>query len=81
MTGMLTVSNSTMTQPANGKLTNKDKRVTKLLRLLPWLTLLVTLVPLPLGFFLMFLAAATSESAAVYLFLVGVSLGLGVVAV
>jgi len=69
-----------MTQAVKGKLTNKDKRVAKLLRFLPWLTLLVTLVPLPLGFFLMFLAAATTESAAVYLFLVGVSLGVGVVA-
>lgn len=69
-----------MTQAVKGKLTNKDERVAQLLRFVPWLTLLVTLVPLPLGFFLMFLAAATTESAAVYLFLVGVSLGLGVVA-
>jgi hypothetical protein len=76
----LTGSDSTMTQAVKGKLTKRDERVAQLLRFVPWLTLLVTLVPLPLGFFLMFLTAATPESAAVYLFLAGISLGLGVVA-
>ena len=62
-----------------GKLTNKDERMAQLLRFAPWLTLLVSLVPLPLGFVLMFLAAATTDSAAVYLFLAGLSLGFGVI--
>ena len=62
-----------------GKLTNKDKRVAKLLRLAPWLTFLVSSVPLPLAFLLMFLAAEATDSAAVYLFLAGISLGLGVI--
>ena len=62
-----------------GKLTNKDKRVANLLRIAPWLTFLVSSVPLPLVFLLMFLGSAATDSAAVYLFLAGISLGLGVI--
>ena len=62
-----------------GKLTNKDKRVTQLLRIAPWLTFLVSSVPLPLVFVLMFLGSATTDSAAVYLFLAGISFGIGVI--
>ena len=72
--------NSMMTETVKGKLTKKDERIARMLRLVPWVALLLTSVPLPLSFFAMFLASATTDSAAVYLLLSGVALGFGLLA-
>ena len=53
--------------------------MSQLLTWAPWLSLLITSVPVPLAFLVMFMAAATTDSAAVYLLLSFVSLGFGLV--
>jgi hypothetical protein len=68
---------------AIGKLSSKDAATARLLKLAPWIAVLAASVPAPLVFLVLFLTAAATESAAVYLLLAGVSLtfgfGLGVV--
>jgi hypothetical protein len=68
---------------AIGKLSSKEATTARLLKLAPWLAVLATSFPAPLVFLILFLTAAATESAAVYLLLAGVSLafgfGLGVV--
>ena len=68
-----------MLQKTEGKLKVGDERVATLLTWAPWLSFFLIAVPLPIVFLLLFLAAATTDSAAVYLLLSFVSLGLGLV--
>lgn len=62
-----------------GKLQTRDQRVAQLLTWLPWLSLVLVTVPLPVVFLVLFLFSAATDSAAVYLLLSFVSLGLGLV--
>jgi hypothetical protein len=66
-------------QKTSGKLTTSDERVARLLSWTPWLSFLVVTVPLPIVFLGLFLASATTDTAAVYLLLSFVSMGLGLV--
>lgn len=68
-----------MLQKIEGKLKVGDERMATLLSWAPWLALFLTAVPLPIVFLGLFLASATTDSAAVYLLLSFVSLGLGLV--
>ena len=62
---------------AIGKLSSKDVASARLLKIAPWLAVLAASVPAPLLFLVLFLTAAATESAAVYLLLAGLSLTLG----
>ncbi len=62
---------------APGKLSSKDANKARLLKLAPWIALATTTIPAPLLFFVLFLTATATESAAVYLLLAGLSLTLG----
>jgi hypothetical protein len=62
-----------------GKLKVRDQRVSQLLTLTLWLSFLLVTIPVPIVFLALFLASATTESAAVYLLLFFVSLGAGLV--
>jgi hypothetical protein len=70
---------STALQKATGKLKTSDERMSQLLKWAPWLTLVFTSLPLPIIFLILFLGAAATDSAAIYLLLSFVSLGLGLV--
>ena len=65
-----------MSQP-RGKLSGKDATTARLLKLAPWIAIVATSLPAPLVFLVLFLTAAATESAAVYLLLAGLSLTLG----
>jgi hypothetical protein len=69
----------TMLQTTPGKLNAADERMAQLLNWIPWLSFVLVTIPLPIVFLVLFLAAGTTESAAVYLLLSFVSLGLGLV--
>jgi len=60
-----------------GKLSSKDATTDRLLKIAPWIALPVASLPAPLVFLVLFLATTTTESAAVYLLLAGLSLTLG----
>lgn len=60
-----------------GKLSNKDLTTSRVLRIAPWIALVAASIPAPLVFLVLFLATTTTESAAVYLLLAGLSLTLG----
>jgi len=62
---------------AIGKLSSKDVTTARLLKIAPWVAVLAASVPAPLLFLVLFLTAAATESAAVYLLLAGLSLTLG----
>ena len=62
-----------------GKLEAADERMTRLFRFAPWLSFFMISLPVPIIFLIFFLAAGTTETAAVYLLLSFVSLGLGLV--
>lgn len=68
-----------MLQKTEGKLKARDERVAKALSWTPWLSFVLITVPLPVTFLVLFLASATTDSAAVYLLLSFVSMGLGLV--
>lgn len=68
-----------MLQKTSGNLNSGDERIAQLLNWTPWLSLVVATLPLPLVFLMLFLAAGTTESAAIYLLLSFVSMGLGLV--
>lgn len=69
-----------MIQVSQGKLTAKDQNLARLLKLVPWFSFLLLSLPLPLVFFALFLTAATTESAAIYLLIAGASFGFGLLA-
>ena len=60
-----------------GKLSSKDLTTSRVLKIAPWIALVAASIPAPLVFLVLFLATATTESAAVYLLLAGLSLTLG----
>ena len=62
---------------SQGKLSSKDATKVRLLKLAPWVAVLATTIPAPLLFFVLFLTASATDSAAVYLLLAGLSLTLG----
>ena len=68
-----------MLQKTSGKLEAYDERMTRLLSWAPWLSLFMVSLPVPIVFLVLFLLAATTEAAAIYLLLSFVSLGLGLV--
>jgi hypothetical protein len=68
-----------MLQTTDGKLQPGDERVANVLRWTPWLSFFLITVPIPVVFLGFFLAAATTDTAAVYLLLSFVSMGLGLV--
>jgi len=68
-----------MLEKTPGKLNTGDERTAQLLRWTPWLMLVLVTLPFPIVFLLLFLAAGTTESAAIYLLLSFVSMGLGLV--
>ncbi|HSS19524.1 MAG TPA: hypothetical protein VLL54_05580 [Pyrinomonadaceae bacterium] len=68
-----------MIENVTGKLSLSDKRKARLLNWVPWLSFLVVTLPIPITFLVLFVAAGTTETAAVFLFLSFVSMGLGLV--
>jgi hypothetical protein len=62
---------------AIGKLSNKDTAMARVLKIAPWLAVLITSIPAPLVFIVLFMTAAATDSAAVFLLLSGVSLTFG----
>ena len=68
-----------MLQKTPGKLDAGDERMTQLLSWAPWLSFLMVSLPIPIVFLILFLAAASTEAAAIYFLLSFVSLGFGLV--
>jgi len=68
-----------MSQITTGKIRARDERVAGLLRWIPWLSFLLVTVPLPIIFVLLFLTSVATDSAAVFLLLSFVSMGVGLV--
>jgi hypothetical protein len=68
-----------MLEVTTGKIKLRDERVARLLRWSPWLSFLIVTVPLPTLFVFLFLTSVTTDSAAVYLLLSFVSMGVGLV--
>jgi hypothetical protein len=66
----------TLTQ---GKIAARDENVARLLEWIPWLSFFAISLPLPIIFLVLFFSAASTEGAAVYLFLslMGGAVGLG----
>ena len=62
---------------AIGKVSNRDVAVNRMLKAAPWLAVLVTTLPAPLVFLLLFLTSTATDSAAVLLLLAGTSLTFG----
>jgi hypothetical protein len=62
---------------AIGKLSSKDVATARVLKIAPWVAVLAASFPAPLVFLVLFLTAAATESAALYLLLAGLSLTLG----
>lgn len=73
------ISGTSGLQTTPGKTNAGDERIAKLLSVTPWLSFVLVSIPLPIVFLVMFLAAGTTESAAIYLLLSFVSMGLGLV--
>ena len=65
------------TEQLQGKLSNKDLTTSRVLKIAPWIALVAASIPAPLIFLVLFLATTTTESAAVYLLLAGLSLTFG----
>ena len=61
----------------DGKLSTKDATTARVLKFAPWIAVLVTSIPAPVLFLILFLTAAATDSAAVYLLLAGLSLIFG----
>lgn len=68
-----------MQQPTDGKLMPSDEKVAHLLRWTPWLSFCLVTLPFPIIFLVMFLAAAATDTAAIYLLLSFVSMGMGLI--
>src|ERR1043166_1754693 len=59
------------------KLSKKDATLSQLLKVAPWITVIVTSLPGPLLFLFLFLTTTATDSAALYLLLAGLSLAVG----
>jgi hypothetical protein len=68
---------TSLTNQSRGKLSGRDATKARLLKIAPWLAVLAASLPAPLIFFVLFLAATATETAAVYLLLAGLSLVFG----
>ena len=68
-----------MSERKDGKLNAGDERMSRILGWAPWLSFVATTIPLPIVFLVLFLAAGTTDTAAIYLLLSFVSMGLGLV--
>jgi hypothetical protein len=68
-----------MLQKMSGKPGAADERMSQLLSWAPWLSFFMVSLSVPIVFLVLFLAAGTTEAAAIYLLLSFVSLGLGLV--
>lgn len=68
-----------MLEKPTGKLRPGDERMSRLLTWGPWLSLVTASFPVPIVFLILFMSAAATDTAAVYLLLSFVSLGLGLV--
>ena len=68
-----------MLQEPPGKLNGRDERISQLLNWAPWLSFFAIVLPVPIVFSVLFLAAGTTDAAAIYLLLTFVSMGLGLV--
>jgi|SRR5882672_4116239 len=68
-----------MPRKTPGKLDAGDERIAQLLTWTPWLSFVLVTLPLPVVFLVLFLASGTTDSAAIYLLLSFVSMGLGLV--
>ena len=66
-----------LTTQNNGKLSGKDAKTALALRHAPWITVFLASLPAPLVFLVLFFTAAATESAAIYLFLAGLSFAFG----
>ena len=64
-------------QQLQGKLSSKDITTSRVLKIAPWIALVAASIPAPLVFLVLFLTTSTTESAAVYLLLAGLSLTFG----
>jgi hypothetical protein len=60
-----------------GKISTRDTAVARLLKTAPWVTVLAAALPPPILFFVLFLTTQATDSAAVYLFLAGLSFAFG----
>lgn len=65
-----------MTDPT-GKLSKKDIALARVLKIAPWLAVIISTIPAPVLFLILFLMTDATDSAAVYLLLAGVSFGFG----
>jgi hypothetical protein len=61
----------------NGKLSTKDAKTATLLKHAPWIAVLLTSIPVPLVLLVLFILSTTTESAAIFLLLAGLSLTIG----
>src|SRR5688572_18950799 len=68
---------TSLTSQTKGKLSGKDAKTATLLKHAPWIAVLLTSIPVPLVWLVLFFMATATESAAVYLLLAGLSLAIG----
>lgn len=68
---------SLQTDRRTGKISTRDTTVARLLKTAPWLAILIASIPAPILFFVLFLTAQATDSAAVFLVLTGLSFALG----
>ena len=62
---------------STGKLSRRDAALARVLRTAPWLAVLLSTLPAPMVFLMLFLSTEATDSAAVYLLLAGVSFAFG----
>lgn len=68
---------TSLTRQPSGKLSSKDTKTAALLKYTPWIAVLLTSIPVPLVWLVFFVLSTTTESAAIYLLLAGLSLAIG----
>jgi hypothetical protein len=69
-----------MIQISPGKLTARDEKIARFLNWLSWLSPPLLAFPVPLLFLILFLTSLSTDTAVVYLFLAGISFGIGAIA-
>lgn len=62
---------------STGKLSRSDAALARVLKTAPWLAVLISTIPAPLIFLILFMSTEATDSAAVYLLLAGVSFAFG----
>ncbi|HET6646442.1 MAG TPA: hypothetical protein VFH01_03885 [Pyrinomonadaceae bacterium] len=68
---------TSLTSQTTGKLSRKEAKTAALLKHAPWITIALTSIPVPLVWLFFLVMATSTESAAVYLLLAGLSLTIG----